>query len=713
MQLTYYVLLEILSASSDRRGQILGTLGDHIDMNDFLSDAADDTRMIFNENALKGVKEFVDSQDEPELYKVYVVAIEESESIFALGNQSLEDFSDLIEIYPDMDENRVDSITLDFKRSVDQRESGFESNRDHIKFEKAAQIVEQLIEDSILEDESYESTEDDLVAKRLPTKEQLMNIVSTDLDIDDDSQIGEVVISQSESSLAIMHALMSDDLAEIEEIDVDRINRSILNKVKQSDKSDTYLRSHDTLQSFLKEVNARKAEIESQYERDMQEYIDRMIEELKEEYRRQVPDLTSQNLAEYYASINDEFEEIQSRVDQSGRDLDKEIMKIFTSADRSKAMKALKKFLALKEQIRDSALKSIFKIHRAEESRLTEQQEYLEQERLNRESIEQQERLERERLEQERIEQERLEQERIERERIEEQERLEQERIERERLEQERIEQESAKQDESKDFETLKLVNDVESEDVQRDAEDDVNVVGSSEEIKDEGLNAEQSDIEDIEDETAIDDSDDSDMQMQKVATVDLSDIIEEDEESDLDLTESKADKKKAKMSLPMKIGLGVAAAVVTIALTVGGLAMMNKSHKSSSSQSQTTKSSQKIDDTIFNVGDVLTITGEDGESLDVTISEFKKDGSAVAEDDNKDKWLITRDQMKQYAKAHPDQFKNKKKSEKEDKSGESEEKKDSDSSKSDSQKSEDSVKTESSSSGASSTPSEVPNTEK
>lgn len=713
MQLTYYVLLEILSASSDRRGQILGTLGDHIDMNDFLSDAADDTRMIFNENALKGVKEFVDSQDEPELYKVYVVAIEESESIFALGNQSLEDFSDLIEIYPDMDENRVDSITLDFKRSVDQRESGFESNRDHIKFEKAAQIVEQLIEDSILEDESYESTEDDLVAKRLPTKEQLMNIVSTDLDIDDDSQIGEVVISQSESSLAIMYALMSDDLAEIEEIDVDRINRSILNKVKQSDKSDTYLRSNDMLQSFLKEVHARKAEIESQYERDMQEYIDRMIEELKEEYRRQVPDLTSQNLAEYYASINDEFEEIQSRVDQSGRDLDKEIMKIFTSADRSKAMKALKKFLALKEQIRDSALKSIFKIHRAEESRLTEQQEYLEQERLNRESIEQQERLERERLEQERIEQERLEQERIERERIEEQERLEQERIERERLEQERIEQESAKQDESKDFETLKLVNDVESEDVQSDAEDDANVVESSEEIKDEDLNAEQSDIEDIEDETAIDDSDDSDMQMQKVATVDLSDIIEEDEESDLDLTESKSDKKKAKMSLPMKIGLGVAAAVVTIALTVGGLAMMNKSHKNSSSQSQTTKSSQKIDDTIFNVGDVLTITGEDGESLDVTISEFKKDGSAVAEDDNKDKWLITRDQMKQYAKAHPDQFKNKKKSEKEDKSGESEEKKDSDSSKSDSQKSEDSAKTESSSSGASSTPSEVPNTEK
>ena len=208
-------------------------------------------------------------------------------------------------------------------------------------------------------------------------------------------------------------------------------------------------------------------------------------------------------------------------------------------------------------------------------------------------------------------------------------------------------------------------------------------------------------------------------MQMQEVAKVDLSDIIEEDEDSELELTDSKSDKKKTKMSLPMKIGLGVAAAFVTIALTVGGIAMMNKSHQNSKSQDRTTtKSSQKIDDTIFNVGDVLTITGEDGESLDVTISEFKKDGSAVAEDDNKDKWLITRDQMKQYAKAHPDQFKNKKKSDDKSESKDSEDKKDSgdkkdsESSKSDTQK-ESSGQTESSSTESSSTPSEVPNTEK
>ena len=702
MQLTYYVLLEILSSSSDRRGQILGTLGDYIDMNDFLSDAADETRMIFNENALKGVKEFVDSQDEPELYKVYVVAIEESESIFALGNQDLEDFSDLIEIYPDMDESRVDSITLDFKRSVDQRESGFESNRDQIKFEKAAQIVENFIEDSILDDEHEDSSlEKDLVAKRLPTKEQLLEILSTNLDIDDDSQIGEVVISQSESSLAIMHALMSDDLAEIEEIDVDRINRSILNKIKQSDQSDKYLRSHEVLQSFLQEVNAKKEEIESQYEKDMQAYIDQMIEQLKEEYRSKVPDLTEQNLAEYYTSVNEQFEEIQSKVDQTGKELDKEIMKIFTSADRSKAMKALKKFLALKEQIRDSALKSIFKIHQAEESKMLERSEALriEQERLEQKRLEQ-ERLEQERLEQERLEHERLERERLERERLE-QERLEQERLEQERIEQERLRLESLeKETDSQDLDQLFV----------EEKNSNKEVLGSEDVKLTDDAEVDSNDLKDISDKDNLDE-DSSNMQMQEVAKVDLSDIIE-DEDVDFEASDSESKKKKTKMSLPMKIGLGVAAAFVTIALTVGGIAMMNKSHKNQQSQTRTTKSSQKIDDTVFNVGDVLTITGENGESLDVTITEFKKDGSAVAEDDNKDKWLITKDQMNQYAKSHPDQFKNKKKSKDQDKSKDSNDEKNSENTKSDSQK-ESSNQTESSSTESSSTPSEVPNTNK
>ena len=737
MQLIYYVLLEIMSSTSDRRGRILGSLEDHIDMEDFLSDASDNRRMLFNENALKGVKEFVDSQNEPELYRLYVVAVSEDKSIFEYGDQDISKFEDIIEIYPNLDTSRVDEITLEFKRSTEQKQPGFEKSQEQIRFDKVSDIVKPVVDEQRSFDESVleDINDEDIVAKRLPTMDKLLEIVDSKLDIEEDSQICEVVISQSESSLAIMQALMSDDLAEVESIDVDRINRMILSKVKESDKAKSYLQSNEALERFLDEVRNRKEEIESQYERDMQAYIDEVVENLKIEYRKTVPDNTEKNLQEYYASINDDYSAVQEQFDRSQKDLDKEIMKIFTSSDRSSAMKALRKFLTLKEQIRESALKSIQKIHLAEDNsqeldrsnkleqeRLAEQR-HLEQERLEQERLEQERLAEQQRLEQERLEQERLEQDRLEQERLAEQQRLEQERLEQERLaEQQRLEQERLAEDEaleslqSKEVHLIEDRNDGESEASDDSEESDKSEESELQEVRDENTD----DLEEATSHTDLSDSDEDedDMKRSEVAKVDLSDIISEEDEDEDDLDDVVSDtKKSSKMSLPVKIGLGVAAVVLSMVLVFGTLALLNGGHKSSVKKDQTVKSSAKIDDTLFNVGDVLTITGQDGASLDVTIKEFKKDGSAVAEDDNKDKWLITRDQMKEYAKAHPDQFKDKKK-----KSSKS-----SDGSKSDSSSTSDSSKAEdkpaennqpASSSDQqktsdSSASSEVPNTEK
>ena len=673
MQLTYYVLLEIMSSTSDRRGRILGSLEDHIDMEDFLSDASDNRRMLFNENALKGVKEFVDSQNEPELYRLYVVAVSEDKSIFEYGDQDISKFEDIIEIYPNLDTSRVDEITLEFKRSTEQKQPGFEKSQEQIRFDKVSDIVKPVVDEQRSFDESVleDLDDEDIVAKRLPTMDKLLEIVDAKLDIEEDSQIGEVVISQSESSLAIMQALMSDDLAEVESIDVDRINRMILSKVKESDKAKSYLQSNEALERFLDEVRSRKEEIESQYERDMQAYIDEVVENLKIEYRKTVPDNTEKNLQEYYESINDDYSAVQEQFDRSQKDLDKEIMKIFTSSDRSSAMKALRKFLTLKEQIRESALKSIQKIHLAESSsQELDRSNKLEQERLAEQRRLEQERLEQERLEQERFaEQQRLEQERLEQERLAEQQRLEQERLEQERLEQERLEQERLAEQQRLEQERL-----AEAEALESLQSKEVHLIDDrNDDESEESDKSEESELQEVQDEntddleedashTDLSDSDEDDMKRSEVAKVDLSDIISEDEDED-DLDDVVSDtKKSSKMSLPVKIGLGVAAVVMSIVLVFGTLALLNSGHKSSVKKDQTVKSSAKIDDTLFNVGDVLTITGQDGASLDVTIKEFKKDGSAVAEDDNKDKWLITRDQMKEYAKAHPDQFKDKKK---------------------------------------------------
>lgn len=734
MQLTYYVLLEIMSSTSDRRGRILGSLEDHIDMEDFLSDASDNRRMLFNENALKGVKEFVDSQNEPELYRLYVVAVSEDKSIFEYGDQDISKFEDIIEIYPNLDTSRVDEITLEFKRSTEQKQPGFEKSQEQIRFDKVSDIVKPVVDEQRSFDESVleDINDEDIVAKRLPTMDKLLEIVDAKLDIEEDSQIGEVVISQSESSLAIMQALMSDDLAEVESIDVDRINRMILSKVKESDKAKSYLQSNEALERFLDEVRNRKEEIESQYERDMQAYIDEVVENLKIEYRKTVPDNTEKNLQEYYASINDDYSAVQEQFDRSQKDLDKEIMKIFTSSDRSSAMKALRKFLTLKEQIRESALKSIQKIHLAEDNsqeldrsnkleqeRLAEQR-HLEQERLEQERLDQERLAEQQRLEQERLEQERLEQERLEQERLAEQQRLEQERLEQERLaEQQRLEQERLAEDEaleslqSKEVHLIEDRNDDESEASDDSEESDKSEESELQEVQDENTD----DLEEATSHTDLSDSDEDDMKRSEVAKVDLSDIIYEDEDED-DLDDVVSDtKKSSKMSLPVKIGLGVAAVVMSMVLVFGTLALLNSGHKSSVKKDQTVKSSAKIDDTLFNVGDVLTITGQDGASLDVTIKEFKKDGSAVAEDDNKDKWLITRDQMKEYAKAHPDQFKDKKKkSSKSSDGSKSESSSTSDSSKSEDKPAENNQPASSSDqqkTSDSSASSEVPNTEK
>ena len=686
MQLTYYVLLEIMSSTSDRRGRILGSLEDHIDMEDFLSDASDNRRMLFNENALKGVKEFVDSQNEPELYRLYVVAVSEDKSIFEYGDQDISKFEDIIEIYPNLDTSRVDEITLEFKRSTEQKQPGFEKSQEQIRFDKVSDIVKPVVDEQRSFDESVleDLDDEDIVAKRLPTMDKLLEIVDAKLDIEEDSQIGEVVISQSESSLAIMQALMSDDLAEVESIDVDRINRMILSKVKESDKAKSYLQSNEALDRFLDEVRARKEEIESQYDRDMQAYIDEVVENLKIEYRKTVSDNTEKNLQEYYESINDDYSAVQEQFDRSQKDLDKEIMKIFTSSDRSSAMKALRKFLTLKEQIRESALKSIQKIHLAESSsQELDRSNKLEQERL---------------AEQRRLEQERLEQERLEQERFAEQQRLEQERL---------AEAEALESLQSKEVHLIDDRNDDESEESDKSEESEL------QEVQDENTD----DLEEDASHTDLSDSDEDDMKRSEVAKVDLSDIISEDEDED-DLDDVVSDtKKSSKMSLPVKIGLGVAAVVMSIVLVFGTLALLNSGHKSSVKKDQTVKSSAKIDDTLFNVGDVLTITGQDGASLDVTIKEFKKDGSAVAEDDNKDKWLITRDQMKEYAKAHPDQFKDKKKkSSKSSDGSKSESSSTSDSSKSEDKPAENNQPASSSDqqkTSDSSASSEVPNTEK
>ena len=667
MILTYYALLELESGTSERKGQIIGELLSYIEESDYLSHASTETRLVFNENALKGLYEFIQYYEENEDCTLYMVAINEDESIYDYPDRAIEDFEDSIEIFPTMDESRVDAVTLDFKRSTEQRQSGFEKSEERISFDKVSQIVRPVV-NSIEDKTEIEDPDLAEIARLLPTKERLLKSTSAKLDIDDDSQMAEIIISSSESSLAIMHTLMSDELDQVEDLDVDQINKIILNKVADSDQAKGYLKSRSLLESFLKDVNDRKEEIESQYERDMNAYIEQMVEKLKAEYRSQVPDETARNLQLFYNSIEDQYNMISGEHDASTRALNDRIMKDFTTADRSPAMKALKKYLTLKDQIRTSALRSIERLHTAEASMSQissipveapsnhaqigmSDAEHEELERLRREKAE---RIELER--QTEIERQ-AELERQEQAQKEEDARLAE--IERqEELEHQRLEAEAAA------VATATALDSNESSEIyEKEAEDETVAKDLSNESEDQSSEEDQADSDSIE--NLFEEDEDSDMKQVKTASVNLDDLSEEDESfEDEDFLEDSNESKKSrkKMKLPMKIGLIAAGVIASIAIVFTGVTMLNgsssKSNEPSQEQTSGSNQSQQIEDTIFNVGDVLTITGSDGASLDVTIKEFKSDGSAVAEDANKDKWLITREQMSEYAKSHPDQFK-------------------------------------------------------
>jgi len=667
MILTYYALLELESGTSERKGQIIGELLSYIEESDYLSHASTETRLVFNENALKGLYEFIQYYEENEDCTLYMVAINEDESIYDYPDRAIEDFEDSIEIFPTMDESRVDAVTLDFKRSTEQRQSGFEKSEERISFDKVSQIVRPVV-NSIEDKTEIEDPDLAEIARLLPTKERLLKSTSAKLDIDDDSQMAEIIISSSESSLAIMHTLMSDELDQVEDLDVDQINKIILNKVADSDQAKGYFKSRSLLESFLKDVNDRKEEIESQYERDMNAYIEQMVEKLKAEYRSQVPDETARNLQLFYNSIEDQYNMISGEHDASTRALNDRIMKDFTTADRSPAMKALKKYLTLKDQIRTSALRSIERLHTAEASMSQissipvevpsnqsqigmSDAEHEELERLRREKAE---RIELERLAE--IERQ-AELERQEQARKEEDARLAE--IERQKeIENQRLEAESAA------VATATVLDSNESSEIhEKEAEDETVSKDLSNEFEDQSSEEDQAASDSIE--NLFEEDEDSDMKQVKTASVNLDDLSEEDESfEDEDFLEDSNESKKSrkKMKLPMKIGLIAAGVIASIAIVFTGVTMLNgsssKSNEPSQEQTSGSNQSQQIEDTIFNVGDVLTITGSDGASLDVTIKEFKSDGSAVAEDSNKDKWLITREQMSEYAKSHPDQFK-------------------------------------------------------
>lgn len=708
---TYYVLLHIGRYNPDLRGAIIGSLRNAIDVQrDMIAQIDTADRLFFNENALAGVKGVVDQYADKADLHLYVVAIPEQEDIYDYREASLDDFTDVIEVYPNLDSTRIDKINYTFTKKGSTKPQPFNTSHS-VNVDKISNIVTPLVDNNteikpqVFERpkklESVESIDpENLIAKELPNKDSVFNALDSAITLDDDSPLAEVVVSHAESNLAIMRTLMSDDLSEVDNINFDEVNAIVYDNVKTSEPALAYVESANSLKAFLERTNEEQDEIRGRYDRTMKAYLEPLFKQMEAEYRAKVPDKTEQLIQQYLQSVEPKYISLKEERESKRKALNDTIMLQFAKTDGSKAAKALMKFLTLKSEIMNSTVRSLNKLKASKEVEPKPNQELsqIEQQRLQLEQTRLDNERQRAELEQQRkeLEQQRLaakqeaeqrqnaiksQQEDLQAQRKEAEDYVAQQTAELQQMSaelNERLKQEEslvAAQQTQQQVQQAQQPQQPQSDEAMKAAaaasvaslaaagaiQAAENPVHADEIVEENTMPVDLSgEFDDVEPEaptTSSVDLDDIDMTQDEIAENNESDVMFDDE--DEDDAEEKPKKKGSffkKLSLPAKIGIGVGAVLAILIATFGILALTSKPDtKSTEPKTQQESSTPKEVEPLFSVGDTLTINDAEGDSLDVVLKEFKEDGSAIAEDANKGKWLITYEQMQQYLKQHPE----------------------------------------------------------
>ena len=348
---TYYVLLHMRRHNPDLRGAIIGSLRSIIDVeHDMIAQIDTADRLFFNENALAGAKAVVDQYADKATLQLYVVAIPEQEDIYDYREASLDDFTDVIEVYPNLDSTRIDKINYTFTKKGSTKPQPFNTSHS-VNVDKISNIVTPLVDNNteikpqVFERpkklESVESIDpENLIAKELPNKDSVFNALDSAIALDDDSPLAEVVVSHAESNLAIMRTLMSDDLSEVDNINFDEVNAIVYDNVKTSAPALAYVESANSLKAFLEHTNEEQDEIRGRYDRTMKAYLEPLFKQMEAEYRAKVPDKTEQLIQQYLQSVEPKYISLKEERESKRKALNDTIMLQFAKTDGSKAANA-------------------------------------------------------------------------------------------------------------------------------------------------------------------------------------------------------------------------------------------------------------------------------------------------------------------------------------------------------------------------------------
>lgn len=555
-----------------------------------------------------------------------------------------------------------------------------------------------------LQDRSYEEIESDNKVRRaletiVPTHFDVDSALNTRLDLDVD-QIHtrsrgtiQALKSQAESSLSSLFMMIESDAWNLNQDDIESARNEIIDRFDEGSMAHvmTYSNKLNDHEDMLLQTAQAIQSVRDEYQRGMDEFVEKSIPGLEKLYREKNPDHTDDVIEQIVRDAQPAIEESQLELNDARKVAIREISdKLNGTSDKGRAISSVLKYIAAREEAQMTFTANV--------NALIESDLEIERERAARE-IEEQRRIE-EAIEADRVAREQQAQEEAKRREaeIEERVRLEAEsrlKAEAEAEEARRNAEENAlragayKDDETptatvKTFVPEGASTSNEPQDVASLVEADTDEDAKDIEVSDGSV---KFDIEEIDpeddlpennelDQEDVEESGNSDEEVDfEFEDEDDSEALEFDEDfdddldddldySDEDYDEYEDDFEEEGLSKPViaaATGAGVALLGGAVAFTGFVWPGFFKSDEAPVDPNPAVADAQRETDAsgVYKLGDSIRVTAA-GQIIELVITEFNE-GGAIAQDDSGQKYQITQAQLDEYAQSRPEEFENRK----------------------------------------------------
>lgn len=462
-------------------------------------------------------------------------------------------------------------------------------------------------EQNAASDEESHQSDEDLILQLFPTANTLKEDVNPYLqDIEILSGMDSIVRTNAENQLAVMQALMDDDLSSMSDDEIEKAIDIIKQKELIDNRSsvvEQFILDSKTYKEFVKQLEIQEQRIREERKIAKSEWLAQKLKELDAEYEALYPDETENRVTNLITNNRPQFVSLSEARNASAIAAVGTIQEEILSATNEPTLKTLKKFISLKNSIRSSAVLSILQIReQAEKEAELKIQAFQANSNLA------------------------------------------------------KAEEMPVYEQSNSDKEDIPNVDLQAAEEFKKEFSEKTD----DENISDEKLLSDDDEILDDDEHLDEDLINEEAMEKDEEIKVSKDSLFDDDDEETSSDKEEKPDKKGkfksffTKKMLMILIPLGI----LLVGGSVFGIAALTHSGNEAQTEAiaQQKKTKQKVEK-YYKVGDSLDITDAQGNKIKVKVSKIKEDGTVLASDSAKETWTISADRALDYVKANPDSF--------------------------------------------------------